>query len=212
MIKTLLVAAAALALSAGAASADIQIFAGSVPQNPDENVLLNTGMTGTTVIGTTNQTNSSVTITGTEALSEPSNGQARIEAVDGAFTNLGIRLSNSALTFVRAEFNINAATAGTVTISGLDNMNEAFSQNFSLGANGQNFFNLVGINGQSIRNLSIVSTAPITDVRQIRLGGVAGVAGAVPEPATWAMMILGFGMVGAGLRLRRRREEDFTAA
>jgi hypothetical protein len=28
----------------------------------------------------------------------------------------------------------------------------------------------------------------------------------VPEPATWAMMILGFGMVGAGLRLRRRDE------
>jgi hypothetical protein len=25
----------------------------------------------------------------------------------------------------------------------------------------------------------------------------------VPEPATWAMMIIGFGMVGAGLRLRR---------
>jgi hypothetical protein len=28
----------------------------------------------------------------------------------------------------------------------------------------------------------------------------------VPEPATWAMMIVGFGLVGAGLRLRRRRE------
>lgn len=26
----------------------------------------------------------------------------------------------------------------------------------------------------------------------------------VPEPATWAMLILGFGMVGAGLRLRRQ--------
>jgi hypothetical protein len=31
-----------------------------------------------------------------------------------------------------------------------------------------------------------------------------GGGGAVPEPATWAMMILGFGMVGMGLRLRRR--------
>jgi hypothetical protein len=28
--------------------------------------------------------------------------------------------------------------------------------------------------------------------------------GAVPEPATWAMMILGMGMVGFGLRMRRR--------
>jgi hypothetical protein len=29
---------------------------------------------------------------------------------------------------------------------------------------------------------------------------------AVPEPATWAMMIVGFAMVGAGLRLARRGE------
>jgi choice-of-anchor C domain-containing protein len=30
------------------------------------------------------------------------------------------------------------------------------------------------------------------------------ISGAVPEPATWAMMILGFGVVGASLRTRRR--------
>jgi hypothetical protein len=33
------------------------------------------------------------------------------------------------------------------------------------------------------------------------LGNAAG--GGVPEPATWAMMILGFGMIGAALRRRR---------
>ena len=31
------------------------------------------------------------------------------------------------------------------------------------------------------------------------------VAGAVPEPATWAMMILGFGVVGGAMRSRRRK-------
>jgi hypothetical protein len=34
--------------------------------------------------------------------------------------------------------------------------------------------------------------------------GVMGLTPGVPEPATWAMMILGMGMVGAGLRMRRR--------
>lgn len=29
-----------------------------------------------------------------------------------------------------------------------------------------------------------------------------GIAGAVPEPATWALLILGFGAVGAGMRRR----------
>jgi hypothetical protein len=33
----------------------------------------------------------------------------------------------------------------------------------------------------------------------------------VPEPATWAMMILGMGMVGAGLRLRRRQTQAVAA-
>ena len=34
--------------------------------------------------------------------------------------------------------------------------------------------------------------------------GAAGL-GAVPEPATWAMMIGGFGMVGGSMRYRRRK-------
>ena len=32
----------------------------------------------------------------------------------------------------------------------------------------------------------------------------------VPEPATWAMMILGMGMVGMGLRLRRRSSDPLA--
>jgi hypothetical protein len=32
----------------------------------------------------------------------------------------------------------------------------------------------------------------------------SNVAGAVPETATWGMMIAGFGMMGAALRTRRR--------
>ena len=37
----------------------------------------------------------------------------------------------------------------------------------------------------------------------VRYGSAA--AGAVPEPATWAMMIIGFGMVGASLRRRQAK-------
>lgn len=33
---------------------------------------------------------------------------------------------------------------------------------------------------------------------------------AVPEPATWALMVGGFGLVGFGLRRRRRQEEAFA--
>lgn len=36
-------------------------------------------------------------------------------------------------------------------------------------------------------------------------------ASVVPEPATWAMMILGFGMVGGAVRSRRRNQALVTA-
>ncbi|WP_394648929.1 PEPxxWA-CTERM sorting domain-containing protein [uncultured Sphingomonas sp.] len=40
---------------------------------------------------------------------------------------------------------------------------------------------------------------------------ISGVAAAVPEPATWAMMLLGFGMVGAASRHRRRSTATISA-
>jgi hypothetical protein len=36
------------------------------------------------------------------------------------------------------------------------------------------------------------------------VNSIGSVAGSVPEPATWAMMLLGFGMLGAGLRYGRK--------
>lgn len=43
-------------------------------------------------------------------------------------------------------------------------------------------------------------------IEQVSLDGVTG----VPEPATWAFMIAGFGMLGAGLRLRRKEDVEFV--
>ncbi len=46
--------------------------------------------------------------------------------------------------------------------------------------------------------------------QQVNAGGgsdkvLGGITSAVPEPATWAMMITGFGLAGAALRQRRRQ-------
>ena len=37
------------------------------------------------------------------------------------------------------------------------------------------------------------------------LRGGGGVGGTVPEPAMWALMVVGFGLIGASLRRRERR-------
>ena len=38
-----------------------------------------------------------------------------------------------------------------------------------------------------------------------------GASPAVPEPATWAMMLAGFGAIGTTLRMRRRSEKRAIA-
>lgn len=40
----------------------------------------------------------------------------------------------------------------------------------------------------------------------------APIQSAVPEPATWAMLIVGFGLVGSMVRSTRRRSDGFVAA
>src|SRR5262249_25478386 len=51
----------------------------------------------------------------------------------------------------------------------------------------------------------VFSTGPIGSTRAASYGGTVNVeAMAVPEPATWALMIAGFG--GAGAMMRRRRQ------
>lgn len=50
-----------------------------------------------------------------------------------------------------------------------------------------------GMNGQNTGTITSFTVTP------------AGGAGAVPEPATWAMLVSGFGLVGAGMRRRSGR-------
>ncbi|CAN7381184.1 PEPxxWA-CTERM sorting domain-containing protein [Phenylobacterium sp. LjRoot164] len=56
-------------------------------------------------------------------------------------------------------------------------------------------------------SFAIVSDEPISQIRFIGWGGAEmkgfSISSAIPEPATWAMMIVGLGLSGAVLRRRR---------
>jgi len=67
-------------------------------------------------------------------------------------------------------------------------------------AKGNNNY-LVDVTGGTFDAVQIVSTVPLFEIKQMSINNVA--PGAVPEPATWAMMLLGFG--GIGLTMRRRK-------
>jgi hypothetical protein len=70
--------------------------------------------------------------------------------------------------------------------------------------NGETKFAFEAVDGQLISNLFWeVTDGAVTTVKQIRIDpGVAGPT--VPEPSTWAMMLMGFGFAGVAMRRRRR--------
>jgi hypothetical protein len=195
-----LTAAAALIGASVPASAAVTIcLGGGCVANPDSNVLLNSGGTGTTVTGGLNNANGVISLSSTESLTLPANGAARVTATDGVL--------NSPLTFTfndglisALEFNINALTNGDVffTFAGGDSDGQVTTL-YDLSQNGQNFFNAFNGTFKSV-TMTFTNGATVEDVRQFRMTSAVA---AVPEPATWALMLIGFGAIGFGMRRRR---------
>jgi hypothetical protein len=218
-MKKLFVAAAlaASALASVPAGAAVIICEGQTCAPTDENVLINSG-TSSTVTGSTQNTGVALSFTGTPSpLTGDANGQARVTGAGGLLTSLVFTLADMA-TFTSAEFNLfaqqgnqaNEATSVTITYNGGLSTTFALGSDNGLNTNGQNFFGVVATGGDRINSLAFnfgpdtngVPSA-IEDIRQIRLGGVAS---AVPEPTTWAMMLVGFGAVGYSMRKRPARK------
>jgi hypothetical protein len=185
------------------ASAAITIQLGNASVQPSQKVLSNTDMTALTVFGNTNQTGTSVSFTSLnneQLSSSSSNGQARFATADGTLDAARFFLTQGG-TFTQAEFNLFNAQGSTSSV--LISVNGGTAQSFALG-NGENFFNVFASGSDVITSIAFdTNGVGVADLRQVRLGGLSATA-PVPEPASWAMMFLGFGGVGYSLRRRKK--------
>ena len=163
------------------------------------------GDTGLTILGHTNQSNLSVTYDGNgETLEVLGTGQSQLSgAGDGLLNGLSYYMTNGEL-FDLTEFKISEPT-DTITFTVIDDEGQVFNfNNIDLDPSG--FLAFHGEDGQLIKSVSFIvdNGGTFEEFRQLRLAPI-------PEPATWAMMITGFGLIGGAIRRRRSTATIVTA-
>jgi hypothetical protein len=133
-------------------------------------------------------------------------------------TNIGVFLDNVGPNLLAAEWTFTAAPLGSnadqfdegtgvnqLVFAGLtEGSYDSFTQQFATTAGSSYTLNFLFTNGSEAESFVNETTAP--SGFQVSTSG-SGFA-AVPEPATWGMMVLGFG--GLGALLRRRRAAVFA--
>lgn len=206
MKKLVSAAVSALALVAVASAANAAVVVGSYSLDSGTfggqlGVHSSGSQSGTTsATGYVNQDNSAVTFTSTGLFDLSVNGSGEATVVgDPALSNLTVTFEKK---WGAVTFDFETFTKTPSTMSLLVNGTALFSGGIcgslcDLG-NGSNKFVLIG---PDIQTLAFSFDPGIEDAKQFRLQ-LPGTT-SVPEPATWAMMILGFGAVGFALRRRR---------
>lgn len=83
-------------------------------------------------------------------------------------------------------------------------------------SNGDNFIGLRAVNGgqtfygYAFTTNNVINSYAFESVAGATITATTAIPAAVPEPATWAMMIGGFGVIGAAARRRRRTAVSFA--
>ena len=209
-MRKLLFATTALFALSGAAQADI-ILDTNGQGGTGNNVIFSTNVGGGLILGRLNGQNDEVVrfrdLSGNGSFSGATNGNdIKINNTSDLDITVFDRDNLVQLAVTRDIFSIKGDGTLFIRATAREADGSFLDFNFSqVLHNGQNGFDLQAINGETIWDVDLrVVGGSIQDFEHFRIDVTPQVA-AVPEPATWAMMILGFLGVG-GLAMRKRRQ------
>ncbi|MDN4633181.1 PEPxxWA-CTERM sorting domain-containing protein [Sphingomonas sp. PvP056] len=141
-----------------------------------------------------------VTVSGTGFSNGNTVNDAFYQTVSQARNSGLYQLAYTAGSFASTGATRNQAVANSI----LDGMVPAYSAN--------NTYSFVLNTGLSQANASVLSFGVADDNYRDNGGSYTFSVSAVPEPATWGMMLMGFGMIGFGLRSYKRSSTKVTYA
>jgi len=212
MKKLAILGAMVLAMSASAAMADVTII--DKLSGTGDNVVFDSAIPGSLVVGSFNGQNQGLVdftcLGGCAAFTGAQNGND-IKITATGLTNMSVQV------FDTTGLNVLATATDVFSITGTGNVFVGVTANEQGGGtklftfdltslfgplgNGQNGFTLTGINGETIDHFTLLDVGgTITDFEHYRIDVAAS---AVPEPTTWAMMLIGF--IGLAFAFRKRR-------
>lgn len=193
------------ALAAAAVSpvqATIVLTPGNNPQPGETNVIFFDQGPTSPILGSLGGGTDNISVTGTTVLAGD-----QLTSLNGVIKGSGSDLMSATVTPSGGSLGLLifdvANVTGSLSISGTDGGGNVFSFGSLPAGIGQNFYTLEAISGETIDSVSVSSTGSFESLSSIR-GIFHASSGAVPEPSTWAMILLGFGAIGFAARRGRR--------
>jgi hypothetical protein len=205
LLTALATAAIAIGTTSAQAAATLQLCtSGASCVSGTTNVNLGTfdAPGSLTVTGNVGIGGPQVNFTSTNGLLETNTGAATIFTASGSLlTQLTFTLVTGS--FTAAEFNLENGdpTSFDILLSAVGGGSQTIHID---NAHGSNIFDIIAGAGESYTSASFSTTSGgFNDFKQLRL--VLGTPAAVPEPGTWALMLLGFGGIGVAMRRSRKQ-------